>query len=233
MSSSLQKVHKRDTWIALPYFGAYVAYLFWNPESDYIHWVTLVALPLLLVWALQPASTRQLATVLASFGVSKGNFKRGVLAAVALSILACVLQLFGSRYSEEILEVIRSGAVFYLLPLALLLLFLTAGFTEEFFFRGFLLTRLELIFGSRWLALVASSLCFGLYHLPYAYLNPSWPSSGDLSAAFASAMAQGVAGGLLLGALYIGSKRNLLPCVILHSSINAFPAMTMIEPLAG
>lgn len=233
MFSALLKVHKLDTWLSLPYFAAYLAYLFWNPESDYLHWVTLVALPLLIVWVVQPRSTRGIASVLDSFGIRKGNCRSGILVATALSVLVCVFQLFGSRFSKDIWEIIWSGQVVYLLPLALLLLLLTAGFTEEFFFRGFLQTRIELLAGSKWLALVVTAVCFGLYHVPYAYLNPNWPSAGDLFAAFVSAMGQGIAGGLVLGGLFLVSHRNLLPCVILHSAINAFPAMTLIRSLGG
>ncbi len=231
--SDMRDAHKRDTWLALPYFTVYLAYLFMHPESEFYHWVTLVTLPFLAVLFLQPPANRKLTTVLASFGIRKGNLTRGVFWAIGLSVLACLFQLFGSRYSNEIWEIIWSGRVFYLLPVVLVLLALTAGFTEEFFFRGLLQTRVELLFGSKWLALVVTSICFGLYHIPYAYLNPNWPSAGDFSAAFASAMGQGIAGGLVLGGLYLGSKRNLLPCVILHSSINAFPAMTLINSASG
>ena len=58
---------------------------------------------------------------------------------------------------------------------------LTAGFTEEFFFRGFLQTRLEVLTRSRVAAVLLASICFGLYHLPYAYFNPAWPSAGDIA----------------------------------------------------
>lgn len=230
---STKKGQASDTWIALPYFAIYLAYLFWHPESEFYHWATLVGLPLLFVVLLQQSGSRSVARALASFGMSKGRHGRGVVVAIALSLVACLFQLRFSRYSEDIWEIIRSGQVLYLLPLVFLFLMLTAGFTEEFFFRGFLQTRLELLLQSKWLALLAASLCFGLYHVPYAYLNPNWPSAGDFPAALMSAMGQGVPGGLILGGLYLGSNRNLLPCVILHSSINAFPAMTLIKFSVG
>ena len=218
-----------DIWVAVPYFALYLAYLFWNPESEFFHWATLVVLPLLLVVLLQDRGPNRFSRAFASFGLSKHGLWRGAVVAVGLSVVACLFQLRFSRYSDEIWAIIRSGHVFYLLPLVFLLLMLTAGFTEEFFFRGFLQTRLELLLRSKWLALIVASFCFGLYHVPYAYLNPNWPSSGDFGAALMSAMGQGVPGGLILGGLYIGSNRNLLPCVIVHSSINALPAMTLIR----
>lgn len=50
-----------------------------------------------------------------------------------------------------------------------LLLFtcLTAGITEELLFRGFLLTRLELVFKNYKYAIVLSSVLFGLLHISY------------------------------------------------------------------
>jgi membrane protease YdiL (CAAX protease family) len=65
-----------------------------------------------------------------------------------------------SRYADEVWEIIRSGPVLYLFPLTIVLMLLTAGFTEEFFFRGFIQTRLEQCFdqGSRrWWSLPSSS----------------------------------------------------------------------------
>jgi membrane protease YdiL (CAAX protease family) len=179
MQSVIGMAHKRYTWIALPYFAAYLVYLFLHSESELFHWATLVAVPLVLVLLLQGGRPRSFSTTPASFGLKRVRLGHGVVLAVALSLAACAFQLSASRYSDDIWAIIRSGQVFYLLPLAFLLLMLTAGFTEEFFFRGFLQTRLELLLGSKWLALVAASLCFGLYHLPYAYLNPNWPSAGD------------------------------------------------------
>jgi hypothetical protein len=65
--------------------------------------------------------------------------------------------------------------------------------------------------------------------VPYAYLNPNWPTYGNLGAAFGSAMAQGGSGGLVLGTLYALSRGNLVGCVLLHSSINAIWFMAMIK----
>ena len=103
----------------------------------------------------------------------------GAMAAVLLGVAFSVMQAMGgSEHAQEIREVLRSGRVFVALPVALLAMMLTAGFTEEFFFRGFLQNRLEQLTSSRVAAVVLASLAFGVYHLPYAYLNPNWPSAG-------------------------------------------------------
>lgn len=44
---------------------------------------------------------------------------------------------------------------------------LTAAFTEEFLFRGYLLPRFEILFGKKWISILLSSLLFGLAHVGY------------------------------------------------------------------
>jgi len=113
--------------IALPYFAIYVAYLFWHPESELLHWATMVAVPLLIVLMLQEKGPRSIARAFASFGLSKDNLRRGITGAVGLSILVCVVQLLLSQHSEEIWALLRSVRALYLLPLVFLFLMLTAG----------------------------------------------------------------------------------------------------------
>jgi len=42
-------------------------------------------------------------------------------------------------------------------------------------------------------------------------------------------MGQGIIGGLVLGAVYERSKRNLFASVLVHALINLLPAATMIK----
>lgn len=219
----------REGWLALGYFAAYMAYLFWRPENEALHWATLVAGPFLVAWARLPRGRRGLRAAAASVGLRRGRLLRGLGWALAVGAAFTVFQLFASYRGPEIRALFASGRAIWLLPLTFLLMMVMAGFTEEFFFRGFLQTRLEGLTGSRWGAVLLASLLFGLYHLPYAYLNPNWPSHGDWGAAWAAALGQGIPGGLILGALYVVSGGNLLACVVLHSLINAAPAMTMIH----
>ncbi|MCK5650709.1 MAG: CPBP family intramembrane metalloprotease [Gemmatimonadetes bacterium] len=223
----------REGWVAAIYFCVYLAYLFVSYESELLHWLTLVALPLALVFLLRRGEARRRSEVLASFGLRKGRLLRGMGWALLMGGALGLFQLGFSRYGDAIRELVMSGKALFLLPLTFVLMMLTAGFTEEFFFRGFLQTRLEVLTRSRVAAVILASICFGLYHLPYAYFNPAWPSAGDWGAAWISAMGQGVPGGLLLGTLYLVSRRNVLACAVLHSLINALPAMTMIRFSGG
>jgi membrane protease YdiL (CAAX protease family) len=219
---------RRESLAALIYFALYMAYLFAARESELLHWLSLVAIPLAIVFALRPGN-RSLRAALESFGIRRGNLRKGVGWALLLGTAFGFVQIFLSGNSAETQEAIRTGRALYLLPLGFVLMMLLAGFTEEFFFRGFLQTRAEALLRSKWLAVLIVSLLFGLYHLPYAYFNPNWPSAGDWSASWVAALGNGVPGGLVLGALYVKSNRNLVACVVLHSMIGAFPAMTLLK----
>jgi membrane protease YdiL (CAAX protease family) len=213
----------------LVYLVLYLVYLFFNPESDLLHWVSLVVLPLLLLFVLRRGEDRRPGPLLGSVGLSRGNLRRRLGLAAMLGIGIGLLQPLISRHAGELASAITSGRALFLLPLAFLLVLFTAGFTEEFFFRGILQTRVESLFRSKAFGVAITSILFGVYHLPYAYLNPNWPSAGDWGAAWLSAMGQGVPAGVLLGVLYVVSGRNLLACVLMHTLLNAVPAMTMIK----
>jgi membrane protease YdiL (CAAX protease family) len=217
---------RRESWAAVAYFLVYVASLFASLESEAVHWITLVALPLLIAFGFgRPGRSRR--EVLGTFGLRRPGWRKGVGWALGLGLLVTVLQVALFQHRDEILALVRSGRALWLYPLTLVLMFGTAGFTEEFFFRGFLQTRLEVLTRSPWLAIAIASVLFSLYHVPYAFLL--WPSAGDWGLAFRAAFANGMIGGLVLGVLYARSGRNLVPCILLHSMINAAPAMTLIK----
>ena len=219
----------KEMWLALAYFPLYLAYLFWQLEGEFGHWGTMVLLPLLLVLALNWGREAPISSALASFGLRWGNLRRGLGLTLVLGVVLGLVQVFMSRSGPAVLEAFRAGTAVYLLPLAFLLMLGMAGFTEEFFFRGFLQTRIEAMAGSKWVGLILTSVLFGVYHLPYAYFNPNWPSSGDWGAAWMSALGQGIPGGLILGGLYLYSRKNLAACIVLHSLINSFPAIGLIK----
>lgn len=39
--------YKKEAVFALAYFVAYLGYLFYHPENEFMHWLTLVVLPFL------------------------------------------------------------------------------------------------------------------------------------------------------------------------------------------
>jgi membrane protease YdiL (CAAX protease family) len=215
---------------ALAYFLAYLAYLFTHIENEVEHWRSIVLLPLLLIYAVQAwQGDRRLAPAIASVGLRRGNLRAGLWGALLLGAGLSVLQLFLSNRAAAIWDLLVTGRAFYLFPLTLAFMLVGPAFTEEFFFRGVVQSRLTRWFGSPWPAILVTSALFGLYHVPYAYLNPHWPSHGDLPAAFTAAMVQAGVGGLILGAVYAISRQNLLAPMLTHALINALPGMTAIK----
>lgn len=222
-------VRRRDGVIAILYFALYVSYLFWRQESEFAHWVTMVLIPVAIAYVSLRSDGRSLRRALETVGLRRGNLRRGLGWAILAGALITAFQVVLGGRAEAIQQLIRSGRAVWLFPFSLALMMVLAGFTEELLFRGFLQTRLERLLRSRWIAVVVTASLFGLYHLPYAYLNPQWPSYGDWGAAWGAALGNGIPGGLVLGGLYVVSRGNLLACALLHSMINAAPAMTMIH----
>ncbi len=81
------------------------------------------------------------------------------------SIIFAVLKL--PRESSELEKIIRffDGNLFLIITTCI-----TAGVVEELIFRGYLVPRLELLFKNRYLAIVISSVLFGLLHFGYGTL---------------------------------------------------------------
>jgi len=227
----LSAITARECVAAAAYFTVYLALSFLSPGSEVRHYLTLVALPLALVVLLRAGDpiARRHGPVLGSFGLRRGNLKTGLVPAVALGLAIGLFQLTQRRAGPELWELIRTGKALYVFPIAAAFGLLTAGLTEEFFFRGFLQTRIEWLTGSPWMAVLLVTLAFGLYHVPYAYLNPDWPTAGDLPGALRLGLVEGGLGGFILGGAYVLFKRNLLACIVLHGMIDAVPIMTMIR----
>jgi membrane protease YdiL (CAAX protease family) len=220
--------------VALSYFALYLACLFWRLESEWLHWISLVLVPVAIVAVLQrwqPPGDRY--PVLAWFGIERARLLNGLPWAVPIGILLCALQFWASRDGQLMARLVFSSRALTLLPTALGLSLVTAGFTEEFFFRGFLQTSLHRALGRAWLAIIVTSVLFGLYHLPYAYLNPRWPSHGHWPAAVSAAFGQGIPAGLILGTVFHKSRENLLASVTIHALINLFPISLAIARAKG
>lgn len=136
----------------------------------------------------------------------------GVAAGVALELLAVLVTtpwisgIFGVEPDYSDLKDIQGN-----LPLLLIFLALSwtlAAFGEELCFRGFLMQRLANVFGggrAAWVAsLLLSSVLFGWGHTEQGISG--WIQEG-LS-------------GLLLGVLFLSSKRNLFVPIVAHGVSN-------------
>lgn len=90
----------------------------------------------------------------------------------------------------------------------LLIAWTCAAFGEELIFRGFLLTRMERLFGggrtALMIALLAQAMIFGLSH---AYQGPSGMALTGVT-------------GFILGCAYLVSGRNLVVVILLHGLVD-------------
>jgi membrane protease YdiL (CAAX protease family) len=218
-----------EALLSLLYFILYFGYLFFNLENEFAHWISLVMLPTILLFLYHRKRGLVFRDTLASVGLERSRLSRGVFWAAVIGLLLSAAQVYFSARSAEMWALITTGKVLYLFPLAFLLLVFTAGFTEEYFFRGIVQTRLGIVLRRKLWAILLTSVLFGVYHLPYAYLHPQWPSHGDIGAALESSMGQGIIAGLILGAVYERSGGNLIASIIVHALIDTLPAMTLIK----
>lgn len=208
------------------YFVIYLGYLFIHQEGELLHWLGLVLLPLAAVGIIGAyPSVRRL---LQSIGLDPRNATRGLGLVAVLAVAFLGLQLLNGRQRADLLSGLNRPLGFVAPIIAVVLLLGTAATTEEVFFRGLLQSRLADALHSHLAALLLTTVAFVFYHLPYAYLNPSWPSAGDLSAALELAAANGFLGGIALGAVYWRTKRNLFATIFLHASINLVPATLLV-----
>lgn len=115
-----------------------------------------------------------------------------------------------------------------IIPVGFILMFATAGFTEEVFFRGILQARLSSWLGSDIRGCLLTAFLFGLYHLPYAFFDVSWPTYGNLLWALTTVITEQMVAGLLLGVLWMRT-RNLGASVLSHSLINTIAILASIN----
>jgi membrane protease YdiL (CAAX protease family) len=90
---------------------------------------------------------------------------------------------------------------------------------EEIGWRGFLFPRIQSAFGTLWSCLI-TGLIWGFWHLP---LRTAFGTSHNTSRLvyFAFFCAYAGAASFVLGWLYNRARGVLLPCIVLHSAINA------------
>ncbi len=211
------------------YFALYLGYLFVHAEGELLHWLTLVLFPLAGLALID--GDRSPRAVLRSIGLDPARVGRGMGWVIGFGTAFQLLQLVNGPQRAELVTVLREP-LGPLLPLgALVLLVGTAATTEEIFFRGMIQRRWAERLGNEPAALVIASCAFVLYHVPYAFTNPAWPSAGHLGQAVQAAAANGLPGGVALGVVFWRSGRNLMATILLHALINLIPATLLVHRL--
>ncbi|MFC1604354.1 lysostaphin resistance A-like protein [Planctomycetota bacterium] len=85
-----------------------------------------------------------------------------------------------------------------------------AGSAEEIAMRGLIMTELNRVKVKTWLQVLASSLCFAIYHSLYFLVVDFDP------AAFAFTMVFCIFMGCIFSGMYLLGRRSLTPCIVSH-----------------
>jgi membrane protease YdiL (CAAX protease family) len=173
-------------------------------------WVLLWVLTLAVLAIVRMGERRPLASIgLGRFTLGSLGFGllAGVMAILAFPLCAIVLKLLGVQ-SQAAAGVAAMGA----LPLwARLLTLATAGFCEEVLYRGYPITRLQALTGSRILAVILPGLVFVAVHAP------SWGAAHLLYVSVVT---------VIMTVLFLWRK-DLWSNVIAHLATDAVPLLLM------
>lgn len=197
--------------------------------NQFTNWFFLVIVPFGLLLVARGRGLALRAT-LRSVGITRTGLKDGLkLSAIIVPLSIPVLYVVGDQQRAAVemvfhkpLQALVSFLVSF--PLALL----TAGFVEEFFFRGVLQSRLAHCTDSEWRGLLITSLLFGLFHLPMYFYSPFEPTHGNLLWALSSIVTEQAMMGILLGVLW-AKTHNLAVPLLVHAFTNALALMTMVR----
>lgn len=193
-------------------------------------WMWFVILPVSGIW-LVGRSHRSFKDTLRSIGIQRQGIKKalllGLLAFMVMSP-AIIISLSATQTDklQDLLNYPMKLAV--MIPVGFVLMLATAGFTEEVFFRGILQTRLSWWFGSDIRGCLLAAFLFGIYHLPYAFFDVSWPTYGNWLWAVTSVITEQMVAGLLLGVLWMRT-RNLGASVLCHALINTIAILASMN----
>jgi len=216
-----------EALFVVAYYSAYVVYLFVHQESEFQHWASLVLIPLIGLWLVRRRPSFR--EMLGSIGLERGKLLLGLKWPILIGLVIQGVQLMNGANRAEFAAILSSSWGWLAPIVALPLLMITVGPTEEIFFRGIVQRRFSDLLRSDWLGIGIATVAFILYHVPYAYLNPNWPSAGDPLHAVQLAVVNGLPGGLLLGWVYVRSGRNLFAVILLHAMIDWIPGTIMVS----
>ena len=172
--------------LALEWFSAFfVASMVTHDSSIFGNegnkWIWFVILPVSGIWLVE-RSHRSFKETLLSVGIKLQGIDKALLLGLLAFILMCpvIIVSLSPTQTDKLQDLMNYPMkLAVMIPVGFVLMLVTAGFTEEVFFRGILQARL-----SRWLesdirGCLLAAFLFGIYHLPYAFFDVSWPTYGN------------------------------------------------------
>jgi membrane protease YdiL (CAAX protease family) len=168
---------------------------------------------------------------LQDWGLNKSPVKffsqRSIIIFLLLAIAASCFQYFFSNGAKPF----RNGGfntsqLIIGLPLCFVYLLFDAGLIEEFFFRGFLQSRLSVLLKSTTGGIIVSAIIFGLVHAPGLYLRGAGSEGIEDQLPFSFFSAYTIVymstAGLFLGIIYRKTK-NLWLVMAIHAMVDLLP----------
>ncbi len=167
---------------------------------------------------------------LASMGLKSKEWKKnlwvGFIIFLALAIPSAFFvgntgsEILSGKYGAQQVGIgLFSSFIYY---------FLMSGFSEEFFFRAFIQTRISYLLKSSISGVLITSLIFGLGHI---HGIMQWYPGITIVEAFCRAFFLQTFMGIMFGVLW-ERTRNLIPCVFVHSGVdglnNLFSVITKL-----
>ena len=185
--------------------------------NEISNWLLFVLFPLLVTARLRKETFRE---TLHEIGLKRFDKITGLKTLLVCLIYIGIIFTVCCMGDEVVISIVNIPKILAFLPLFWILMILTAGFTEEFFFRGILQRCLMNTLKRPCTAILITSILFGLYHFPFAFYL--WEGvSGNVINSLKMIMTEHVAAGVAFGLLYDKSNQNLWSSILLHSLSNA------------
>ncbi len=185
--------------------------------NDVTNWLFLVLFPLLILTKLRKEKLIQTLKEIGLKRMDKNTLIK-VLLVYILYIGVIILVFSLGEETASILSNIPEILVKFLIYFCLMIF--TAGFTEEFFFRGIIQRCLINLLKKPYIAILVSSILFALYHFPFAFYL--WDgTAGNIINSLKMIMTEHLVAGFALGLIYYKSNKNLWSSIIFHACSNA------------
>lgn len=193
-------------------------------------WIWFVILPVSGIWLVE-RSRRSFKDTLRSTGIQSQGIEKalplGLLAFMVMSPF--IIVSLSPTQTDKLQELLNYPVkLVVMIPAGFVLMLATAGFTEEMFFRGILQARLSRLLGSDIRGCLLTAFFFGIYHLPYAFFDVSWPTYGNWLWAVTAVITEQMVAGLLLGVLWMRTH-NLGASVLCHALINTIAILASMN----
>lgn len=191
-----------------------------NIINEVTNWLFFVLLPLLILARLKKGKFKEaFQETLREIGLKRIDKETGFR-----TLLVCMLYMgilvFVFSLSDEKPVITDIPKMLVRLPIFMCLMLLTAGFTEEFFFRGIVQRCVANSLKQPYIAIVFTSILFGLYHFPFAYYL--WEqTAGSVVNSLKAILVEQAVTGCALGLMYYKSSNNLWSSAVLHAFVNA------------